>query len=100
MPQSIAINNPSTVYIRFSQQVPKKFCVYDSSGDEFYFRYMPGAAPSTRIKFRMPIYGYYTFNVPVEIVKVVPIEIPDFVRNPVLPKPQRDRWKDVTFVYN
>jgi len=31
---------------------------------------------------------------------VYPIDIPEFVRNPVLPAPERDRWTDVYYRYN
>lgn len=98
MSQRIVVDNPSTVYIRFAASVPKRFEVRDSRGHVHYFRDI--SEPVPRIKFRMPIYGVYFTDTPIEIVKIVPIEIPDFVRNPVLPKPTRDRVKDVFFTYN
>lgn len=98
MPQRIVINSPSSVYVRFSAEMPKLFVILDSSGDVHYFRYMDGATP--RIKFRMPVIGVYSSETPVDIVKIVPIEIPKSVLSPTLPPAERDRWKPVTFRYN
>lgn len=93
------INTPSSVYVRFTEGTPKLFQVFDGYGHVHYFRYISDPSVS-RIKFRMPVRGNYTFNVPLEIVKTVPIEIPDYVKNPVLPTPERDLWKPVRFKYD
>lgn len=98
MSQRIVINNPSTVYVHFTEECPKLFVVRDDTGDVFYFRHI--SYPVPRIKFRMPIYGVYFSDTPIEIDEIVPIEIPDYVRNPNLPPPQRDRIKDVFYKYN
>lgn len=92
------VNNPSSIYIRFTEGTPKVFQVFDGYGHVHYFRYIPDPSVS-RIKFRMPVRGNYTFNVPIEIVKVVPIEIPDYVKNPKLPTPERDLWKPIRYQY-
>jgi hypothetical protein len=98
MAQRVVVNSPSSVYIRFTEEMPKLFVIYDSSGDVHYFRYLDGSTP--RIKFRMPIPGVYTCETPIEIVKIVPIEIPQAVLSPSLPPAERDRWKPVFFKYN
>lgn len=99
MPQNLVIDHPSSVYVSFPDGTPRLFKVYDAAGEVYYFRYL-GNTP--RIKFRMPVPGVYSFDVnqSVSVVKIVPIEIPDSVRNPQLPEPERDRWKDVYFKYN
>lgn len=96
--QRLVIDNPSTVYVKFSEYCPKLFVVRDDTGDVFYFRYI--SSPVPRIKFQMPIYGVYFSDIPIEVDKIVPIEIPDFARKPNLPPPQRDRIKDVYYKYN
>lgn len=93
------VNSPSTVYIRFTAGTPKLFRVIDGSGEVQYFRYIPDPSVS-RIKFRMPVRGNYTFNAAVEVVDMKPIEIPDWVKNPKLPAPQRDMWKPVFYKYD
>jgi hypothetical protein len=67
-----------------------------SSEEDYYFRYLDGKTP--RIKFNIPDAGIYETNVPIEIVKIVPIEIPD--HGAVLPPADRDRWKDCKMIYN
>jgi hypothetical protein len=64
--------------------------------DGYYFRYLDGKTP--RIKFNVPDPGEYETNVPIEVVKTVPIEIPE--KYPRLPPADRDRWKPVTEWYN
>jgi hypothetical protein len=69
--------------------------------DTYYFRYLNGnvnAGATPRIKFNIPDPGIYVGNAPFEVVKVVPIEIPDAL--PELPPAERDRWKDIKLVYN
>jgi hypothetical protein len=94
----VVIDRPSSVYIRFTQEMPKLFVIYDPSGDVHYFRYLNGSTP--RIKFRMPIHGVYSTDTPIEVIKIVPIEIPDTVIKPNLPPAERDRWKPVSYRYN
>lgn len=62
----------------------------------YYFRYLDGKTP--RIKFNVPDPGHYETNVPIEVVKVVSIEVPD--KYPELPPANRDRLKPVKKVYN
>lgn len=94
----LEVNNPSTVYIRFLTNDNIRFFSLDNveSKDRYYFRYLNGRTP--RIKFNIPDPGKYTGNVPFEVVKIVPIEIPN--RMPQLPPANRDRWKPVQLVYN
>lgn len=89
------VNNPSTVYIQFSG-CPRYFCVYDEKGRIYYFRFMDGKTP--RIKFNIPDPGKYTGDRQFMITRIVDIELP--ASYPELPPAERDRWKDVTFVYN
>lgn len=93
---NITIAFPSTVYIRFTGEMPKLFVITDSSGEVEYFRYMDGKTP--RIKFNLPIPGVYYPSVPFEISKVVNVEIPPL---PVLPPASRNRyhgkWPDVVY---
>ena len=91
----LVVNKPSTVYVQFADVMPRFFLVRNANED-YYFRYLDGKTP--RIKFNIPDAGSYETNVPVNVVKIVPIEIPE--HGPVLPKPDRDRWKDITMVYN
>lgn len=96
MPQKINISSPSTVYVQFTGEMPRLFVVYDLSGEVNYFRYLNGQVP--RIKFRMPVPGMYHSDNDFQVIKTVPIEIPDNL--PLLPAPERDRWKDISYVYN
>lgn len=92
----MVVNNPSTVYVRFTGPMPRVFEVDSvSDNDRYYWRFLDGKTP--RIKFNIPDPGEYTFNVPTEILKVVPIEIPDSF--PTLPPADRDRWQPVKEVY-
>lgn len=85
---SIHITSPSTVYISFPEEMPKLFVVTGSSGIVEYFRYLDGKTP--RMKFNLPESDNYTTNVPVSVVKIVPVEIPPL---PSLPPPERDRYR-------
>lgn len=96
MPQNIKVSKPSTVYVRFTGEMPKLFLLIASTGDAWYFRYMNGQCP--RIKFNVPIAGEYTTNVDIEIVKIVDIEIAKNL--PALPPPERDRVKNPTIIYD
>lgn len=94
----LEINKPSTVYVRFPQELPRLFLidsVTNEGVDGYYFRYLD---KTPRIKFNIPDSGTYITNVPVEVVKVVSIEIPD--HTPELPPPDRDRFKPITEWYN
>lgn len=91
------VNKPSTIYVTFPPLgAPRTFNVYDANGKLYYFRYLDGK--TYRIKFNIPDPGHYTANVPINIVKIVDVEIPD--KYPTLPPAVRDRWKDTTLVYN
>lgn len=98
MPQSIIVSSPSTVKIRFTQMMPKKFVINDANGNVHYFRYLSGSIP--RIKFRMPIPGTYSTDTPIEITSIGPIEIPEYVINPSLPPATRNRWKTPVYKFN
>lgn len=98
MPQgnNISIVFPSTVYIRFTNEMPKLFVVSFVDGQVEYFRHTDGKTPM--IKFNLPNQGQYQCNVPFSIVKIVPVEIPQL---PSLPPAERDRYKgDPTIVYD
>jgi hypothetical protein len=91
----LVVDKPSTVYVKFTDRMPYLFLL-DSTGEGYYFRYLDGKTP--RIKFNIPDPGNYETNVPIEIVKIAPIEIPD--KYPTLPPANRDRWREVSEVYN
>lgn len=91
------VNNPCTIYVRFVEEMPRIFLLDSvSAGEGYYFRYLDGKTP--RIKFNVPDSGVYNTNVPVELVKISPIEIPG--NTPTLPPANRDRFKPVTLWYN
>ena len=90
-------NNPSTVYVDFSTTtLPKYFCLYDSKGRIYYFRFMDGKTP--RIKFNLPDPDTYTGNISFHVYKTTDIQLPDSY--PALPPAERNRWKEPTFVFN
>lgn len=76
--------------------MPRLFLLNKADGKGYYFRYLDGKTP--RIKFNIPDPGEYVTNVPIEVVNIRPIEIPD--NYPTLPPAVRDRWKPLTEVYN
>lgn len=76
--------------------MPRLFCIYDAAGNLHYFRHLDGKTP--RIKFNLPECGRFSFDCPVIILKIVPIEIPTMW--PELPKADRDRYKQMNIVYN
>lgn len=84
------ISDPSTIYIKIMGQIPMCFVIGNTDGVQ-YFRYLHGKIP--RLKFNIPLPGDYDANVPFEIVKISPIEIP-FLALPVLPQADRNRWTD------
>lgn len=95
-PQTVTVDKPSTLYIRFADTMPRYFCMYDSKGRAYYFRWTDGKTP--RIKFNVPDPGTYAPNVPIEVVKQTPIETP--LKYPVLPPCERNRYKKSTFTVN
>lgn len=77
--------------------MPRKFILASiTTNEEYYCRYLDGKTP--RIKFNIPDEGVYVTNVPVDVVKIVPIEIPK--QFPQLPPANRDRWQQVREQYN
>jgi len=86
----ITLHQPCTLYIKFLEQIPKVFTFGNpETGEVFFFRHLYSNIP--RIKFNVPIPGNYEANVPFEIVKETPIEIP-LLGLPVLPAATRKRW--------
>lgn len=93
----LVISKPSTVYVQFSDVMPRTFIVSSvTANEDYYFRFLDGKTP--RIKFNVPDPGVYVTNVPVDVVKIGEIEIPEHM--PTLPPANRDRWQDVKYVYN
>jgi len=80
-----------TLYIKFIDEMPTCFIFGFTNKKIQYFRKLNGKIP--RIKFNVVVPGDYEANVPFEIVKKVPIEIP-VLSLPVLPPGDRDRWTD------
>jgi hypothetical protein len=76
--------------------LPRTFKLLEESGKTYYFRYLDGK--TMRIKFNVPDAGNYKTNVPIKVVKIASIEIPE--KYPELPPAVRDRWKDVKEWYN
>lgn len=76
--------------------MPKYFCLYDSKGRVYYFRFLDGKTP--RIKFNIPDADTYTGNHAFSLIKTTGIQLPDSY--PTLPPAERDRWKTPTFVFN
>lgn len=84
---TISITEPSTIYIAFTGSMPHLFTIRMSSGVVEYFRHLDGKTP--RMKFNLVRADVYTTSVPVNVVKIVPVEIPKL---PDLPAPERDRY--------
>ena len=76
--------------------MPRKFCLFNKAGELYYFRYLDGKTP--RIKFNIVEPDEYSGNTPFDVVKTTAIETPETY--PKLPPAERDRWKDLKFVYN
>lgn len=94
----IIITEPSTVFIKFTDECPKSFVLTNSDNDNVeYFRFMDGKVP--RIKFNIPNAGSYIGNVKFDIVKIVPIEVP-ILALPTLPIADRNRYRTPKFVFN
>jgi hypothetical protein len=96
MQQSLNNTSPQTFYIQFGELMPKTFKLFNSQKQCYYFRFLDGK--TKRIRFNIPDADVYKANVPFEIVKKVPIELP--VSYPELPPAQRDRMKDVEIIFN
>lgn len=91
------VSKPSTVYVQFREVMPRTFVLSSvSANEDYYFRYLDGKTP--RIKFNVPDPGLYVTNVPVDVVKISPIEIPKSI--PKLPPANRDRWQKVKEIHN
>jgi len=84
------IKKPCTVYIKFTGNNPNMFQLRHDKFGLYYFRDLEGKTP--RIKFNLCHPGIYTANVPFEVVKVVPIELP--ITLPGLPSYERNDIKD------
>lgn len=92
----VEISKPQTVYVKFIGTLPNRFTMYHDKHGLYYFRDLQGKAP--RIKFNLCHPGKYTSSTNFEIVKIVPIEIPENL--PDFPKYDRDEIKDFTIVDN
>lgn len=98
----LTVNNPETLYIKFipstsSGLLPRKFVLKDAIKNKVYFeRFLNGKTP--RIKFNIPDSGKYLSPNSFEIEKRIPIEIPKL--SLTLPKPERDRIRDINIVNN
>lgn len=88
-------NKKSTVYVSFTDR-PLRFEVYDDNKKLYYFRELGGKFD--KVKFNICKKGHYTTSEPIEIEKIVDIEI--IPLNAKLPPPDRDRMKIVKVVYN
>lgn len=92
----VNVNKPSTVSIRFINQTPRLFRLYDANKGLYFFRYTDGLVP--RIKFNIPDKGIYTSDSNCVVDKIVPIEIPNNL--PKLPPAERDRVRPIKIVHD
>lgn len=92
----LEISRPVTVFIKFTAEKPLCFKLSGKANGLYYFRHLPPGTP--RIKFNIVDPDTYTANVPFEVVKTSAIETPN--QYPQLPPAQRQRYKNVTFIYN
>jgi hypothetical protein len=76
--------------------MPRYFSLTGKRNGLYYFRHLRPGTP--RIKFNIVDPDEYVSNVPFDVVKTVAVETP--VRYPKLPAAERNRMKEVTFVYN
>lgn len=90
------IDNKCTVYCSFTGNLPRKFLLWNSSGELYYKRFLNGKTP--RIKFNILHPDNYTSNVPLKVLKITEIELPRQL--PDLPLYSRSRVKDVTIEKN
>lgn len=94
--RNLKINKPCTVYISFTGPNPAMFNLHHEKHGLYYFRDLQGKIP--RIKFNLCHSGVYKSNVNFDVIKVVPIEIPESL--PVLPEYERKDIKDFQIVKN
>jgi hypothetical protein len=92
----VRVDNRCTVYISFTGTTPRKFELFNSDNELYYFRFLDGKTP--RIKFNVLHPGTYTGNVSFDVVKIGPLEIPGTL--PTLPPYERERVKDFQIVFN
>jgi hypothetical protein len=92
----MTITKPTTVYIRFIHEQPRKFVLSNERGDVVFFRYLEPGTP--RIKFNVLEPGEYTGNVHFEVLKKEQLQKP--FNLPELPEPERERRKDFMVVDN
>jgi len=92
----LSVNKPSTVYIQFKGTAPRSFNLYHSKYGLYFFRTLDGKTP--RIKFNLCHPGRYKGDKDFEVVKIVPIELPEHL--PALPKYERKELKDFIIVDN
>lgn len=92
----VKVNRPVTIYIRFTAEMPTRFELYGEKLGLYYFRNLPKGTP--RIKMNIVDPDTYMANVPFEITKTVAVETP--AQYPELPPAERDRYKQVSFVYD
>lgn len=90
------VRNKSTVYVNFTGEMPRKFTLKNSKGEVYFERFLDGKTP--RIKFNIVHPDNYTGNVPFEVVKISPIEIP--TPSIDLPPYERNRLKDFVIIDN
>lgn len=95
----VKINDPSTIYVKFpSNYLPRKFVVTDSNNEIYFERYLDGKTPRIKFNIPYPVNAVYNIVTQCEIVKIVPIEIPDISIN--LPPFERNRVKDLRIIDN
>lgn len=92
----LKIKKPCTVYIKFTGNNPQAFRLTHDEHGLYFFRDLQGKIP--RIKFNLCHAGVYESTTPFEVVKVVPIEIPETL--PGLPPYERNDIKDFTIIDN
>lgn len=88
---------PSTYRIRFIDNTPSVFRIYNEKGDLYFYRYMPQGQKS--IKINIPDIGNYYFNANA-IVERSPISINSNVYKIKLPAKERNRRKDYFIVHD
>lgn len=92
----VNVSEPSTVYISFVQETPRYFCLYDMNDELYYFRFLNGSVKG--MKFNVPDAGGYYTNVDVTLDRINGIETP--ASYPILPPAERNRFKDLTLIYD
>ena len=92
----VKINKPCTVYIKFTGALPNFFKLSGAKHGLYYFRDLQGKFP--RIKFNICHADIYNSETPFDVVKVVPIELPETL--PTLPAYERNEIKDFVIIDN